>query len=131
MPHAKQHNKKLGWNKSSVVTTPDGWNTVVSTRPNAADRLFQDHRPEDIAAGCVLDFDVTEEVLADKFDRVKERWLRTNAAAQLHRILESKKDLRIDKAICFGLGSMCRIEHLGLRSILQLAVFADMASTCK
>ncbi|KAI9688204.1 MAG: hypothetical protein M1822_001710 [Bathelium mastoideum] len=101
MPHTnRQRRKKPEWDKARVVTTSDGWSTVISTRAKPVKELFQDHN----SGPKPVDPDVTVEVLDKDFLKAKSRWQQSQGVQTLQRVAESRRNLKIDKAICFGLG---------------------------
>ncbi|KAL9070968.1 MAG: hypothetical protein Q9157_005629 [Trypethelium eluteriae] len=127
MPHTNRHKKRPQWNKTRTIATCDGWSTVTSTRSKASSDILQEHAPSSRS----IDSDATREVLAEEFRRTKEKWGAAESATRLRQDLKSRDGLHIDKAICFGLGTMCLEKELRSRSIMQLAAFADMASSRK
>ncbi|KAI9657434.1 MAG: hypothetical protein M1821_003116 [Bathelium mastoideum] len=125
MPHTnRQRRKKPEWDKARVVTTSDGWSTVISTRAKPVKELFQDHN----SGPKPVDPDVTVEVLDKDFLKAKSRWQQSQGVQTLQRVAESRRNLKIDKAICFGLGSMSCSQAVRSTHLLQLAAFTDMAS---
>ena len=132
MPHTnRQRKKNLEWNKKKIVTTDDGWSTVTSTNGKPFDRVFQDHHPNSKETAKFTDSNVKMEVINKEYLEMKELWKRTSSAPEMHRVFSGKKHLKIDRAICFGLGRLGDIQTLRSQRLLQLVAFADMIASRK